>query len=44
MRADSVLIPAGNDVIKSGDRLFILSLTESIAVVGPMLTKRRAKD
>ena len=44
MRADSVLIPAGNDVIESGDRLFILSLTESIAVVERMLSKGREKD
>ena len=43
MRADSVLIPAGNDVIQSGDRLFILSLTESIAVVERMLSQTRKK-
>ena len=39
MRADTVLIPAGHDVIQRGDRLFILSLTESIPQVERMLSK-----
>jgi len=41
MRGDSVLIPSGHDVIRSGDRLFILSLTESIAEVERMLSRSR---
>jgi trk system potassium uptake protein TrkA len=44
MRGDSVLIPAGHDVIRSGDRLFILSLTESIPEVERMLTRGREED
>jgi len=43
MRAEHVLIPAGNDVIESGDRLFILSLTESIPEVERMLSLGREK-
>jgi trk system potassium uptake protein TrkA len=39
MRGDLVLIPSGLDVIKSGDRLIILSLTDSIPEVEKMLTK-----
>ncbi|KAF5045013.1 Trk system potassium uptake protein TrkA [anaerobic digester metagenome] len=41
MRGDSVLIPSGLDVIRSGDRLFILSLTESIPAVEQMLSRVR---
>jgi len=41
MRGDSVLIPSGLDVIRSGDRLFILSLTESIPAVERMLSRVR---
>ena len=41
MRADAVLIPAGHDVIKSGDRLFILSLTESIPSLERMLSREQ---
>jgi trk system potassium uptake protein TrkA len=41
MRSEHVLIPAGNDVIESGDRLFILSLTESIPEVERMLSLGR---
>jgi trk system potassium uptake protein TrkA len=41
MRGDSVLIPSGHDVIRSGDRLFILSLTDSIPEVERMLTRGR---
>jgi trk system potassium uptake protein TrkA len=44
MRGDSVLIPSGHDVIRSGDRLFILSLTESIPEVERMLTRSREDD
>ena len=43
MRSENVLIPAGNDVIESGDRLFILSLTESIPEVERMLSLGREK-
>lgn len=39
MRADTVLIPTGLDVIQRGDRLFILSLTESIPGVERMLSR-----
>jgi trk system potassium uptake protein TrkA len=39
MRADTVLIPTGLDVIQRGDRLFILSLTESIPGVERMLSQ-----
>lgn len=44
MRGDSVLIPSGDDVIRSGDRLFILSLTDSIPEVERMLTRGREED
>jgi trk system potassium uptake protein TrkA len=44
MRGDSVLIPSGLDVIQKGDRLFILSLTESIPEVEKMLTRIREQD
>ena len=43
MRSENVLIPAGSDVIESGDRLFILSLTESIPDVERMLSLGREK-
>ena len=43
MRGDHVLIPSGLDVIRNGDRLFILSLTESIPEVEKMLTRGREK-
>ena len=43
MRGDNVLIPSGLDVIRNGDRLFILSLTESIPEVEKMLTRGREK-
>ncbi len=42
MRADTVLIPGGHDVIQRGDRLFILSLTESIPEVERMLSRGQA--
>ena len=41
MRTGAVLIPAGHDVIHSGDRLFILSLTESIPAVESMLSREQ---
>jgi trk system potassium uptake protein TrkA len=41
MREDAVLIPGGHDVIIGGDRLFILSLTESIPAVEQMLSQGR---
>lgn len=41
MREDAVLIPSGLDVIRSGDRLFILSLAESIPAVERMLSRVR---
>ena len=44
MRGDSVLIPSGLDVIRSGARLFILSLTESIPAVELLLSRGREED
>ncbi|NLW82562.1 MAG: Trk system potassium transporter TrkA [Desulfovibrionales bacterium] len=44
MRQDSVLIPSGNDVILSGDRFIILSLTESIPDVERMLSRVRGRS
>jgi trk system potassium uptake protein TrkA len=43
MRADTVLIPSGFDVIQRGDRLFILSVTESIPGVERMLSRGQEK-
>ncbi len=44
MREDSVLIPGGYDIIKTGDRVIILSLLESIPRVEKMLSRKREAD
>lgn len=41
MRGDSVVIPAGHDVIQAGDRLIILSLGKFIPTVENMLSGQR---